>query len=58
MNYSFRKDNDWLLIGTTVVLVLFGLLMVYSASFVEGYILSSNPHYYVMRQAMWVGISA
>lgn len=56
MNYSFRKDNDWLLIGATVVLALFGLLMVYSASYVEGYI-RENPYYYVTRQGMWLGLS-
>ncbi|MFB4210591.1 putative lipid II flippase FtsW [Shouchella sp. 1P09AA] len=56
MNYSFRKDNDWLLIGATVVLALFGLLMVYSASYVEGYI-RENPYHYVTRQGMWLGLS-
>ncbi|MCM3547571.1 stage V sporulation protein E [Niallia circulans] len=55
MNYSFRKDNDWVLIGATVALTLFGLLMVYSASYVEGYFLETpNPYYYVTRQAVWL----
>ncbi|GAF21215.1 MULTISPECIES: putative lipid II flippase FtsW [Shouchella] len=58
MNYSFRKDNDWLLIGATIILALFGLLMVYSASYVEGYLRFENSYYYVIRQGMWLGLSS
>lgn len=58
MNYSFRKDNDWVLIGATAVLTLFGLLMVYSASYVEGYFLPEpNPFNYVTRQIIWLTLS-
>ncbi len=58
MNYSFRKDNDWLLIITTFLLAGFGLLMVFSSSYVwaidraEG-----DPYFFIQRQIMWFGLA-
>ncbi len=53
MNYSFRKDNDWLLIIATFLLTGFGLLMVYSSSYVWGLNEVDNPHFFIKRQFMW-----
>lgn len=57
MNYSFRKDNDWLLIIATFLLTGFGLLMVYSSSYVWGLDLMGDPHYFIKRQLMWFGLA-
>lgn len=53
MNYSFRKDNDWLLIIATFLLTGFGLLMVYSSSYVWGLDRVDDPNYFFKRQLMW-----
>ncbi|WP_059103754.1 putative lipid II flippase FtsW [Shouchella shacheensis] len=54
MRYSLRRDNDWILIGTTFALALFGLLMVFSASYVEGYTTQDgNLYYFIIRQVVW-----
>ena len=48
MKYSLIKDNDWLLIITVFALASFGVLMVFSASYVEGfYSFSVDPYFYV-----------
>lgn len=41
---------DYVLLATVGSLVAFGLVMVYSASFVEGFNQHSNQYYYVLRQ--------
>ncbi|TSB48115.1 putative lipid II flippase FtsW [Alkalicoccobacillus porphyridii] len=54
MKYSFIKDNDWLLIITVFALASFGVLMVFSASYVEGiYSASGDPYFYLKRQFVW-----
>ncbi|NEU30001.1 putative lipid II flippase FtsW [bacterium LRH843] len=57
MNYSFRKDNDWLLIITTFLLSGFGLLMVYSSSYVWALDRFDNSHFFIQRQLMWFGLA-
>ncbi|RXI98644.1 putative lipid II flippase FtsW [Anaerobacillus alkaliphilus] len=37
MEVSLKKENDWILIGTVLLLVSFGLIMIYSSSYVIGY---------------------
>lgn len=60
MNYSFRKDNDWILIITTFLLAAFGLVMVFSASYVKGLSLAdvNDPYFFVKRQFMWFCIAS
>lgn len=54
MKYSFRKDNDWLLIITTFLLAAFGLLMVFSSSYALGIVRENpNPYAFIQRQFIW-----
>lgn len=46
------KKPDYVLLITVVALVAFGLVMVYSASFVEAYNLHNTQYYYLIRQAI------
>jgi cell division protein FtsW len=43
---------DRVLLVTVIGLTAFGLVMVYSASFVDAAVFHSNPFYYVLRQTM------
>ncbi|GAE34209.1 putative lipid II flippase FtsW [Halalkalibacter akibai] len=59
MKYSFRKDNDWLLIFTTFLLAIFGLVMVFSASYALGIVGENpNPYAFIQRQIVWFGLAA
>lgn len=49
------KVDEWLF-AATVGLVLFGVVMVYSASAVVASAENNNQYHYVMRQGMWVVI--
>ncbi|MDT8859331.1 putative lipid II flippase FtsW [Alkalihalobacillus sp. MEB130] len=54
MKYSFRKDNDWLLIITTFLLAAFGLVMVFSASYPIGLGQTvPNAYSFIQRQLLW-----
>jgi cell division protein FtsW len=47
---------DYVLLATVGSLVAFGLVMIYSASFVEGYNLHNNQYYYLLRQMVGTAI--
>ncbi|GAB4437974.1 MAG: putative lipid II flippase FtsW [Chloroflexi bacterium OHK40] len=47
---------DYLLLATVGSLVAFGLVMVYSSSFVEAYTLYENQYYYLLRQMVGAAI--
>ena len=47
-----RRRSDYVLLTIAGVLTLFGLVMVYSASFVEAFRLYDNPFYYLTRQSI------
>src|SRR5580658_7538651 len=54
-----QMKSDWLLFGTTVAMVGFGLVMIYSASSV---VAELNPHlnssfYYAGHQLVWAAVS-
>ncbi|MDQ0208183.1 putative lipid II flippase FtsW [Alkalicoccobacillus murimartini] len=57
MKYSFLKDNDWLLILTTYALACFGVLMVFSSSYVEAMYMgeggTGDPYFFLKRQSVW-----
>lgn len=57
MKYSIIKDHDWLLILTVFALASFGVLMVFSSSYVEGMYMgeggSGDPYFFLKRQAVW-----
>lgn len=44
------------MLTTVVVLVFFGLLMVYSASYVQGVYQAGDAHYYIVRQLLCLAI--
>ena len=50
-----RLESDKLLFVSVVVLVLFGTLMVFSASAVMASQLYGNSYYFLFRQLAWVG---
>src|SRR5574341_1698332 len=51
-----KLSSDKWLFTITIALVMFGLVMVYSASAVLAMEDYNNPFYYVIRQAVWFGI--
>lgn len=51
-----RLKTDWILFTTVVLMVLFGSVMVYSASSVTAEIGKGSSFYYAMRQLAWIGI--
>lgn len=51
---SQRKTFDLLLLLTVLILVLFGLLMVYDASSVQGLKDFKDSYYYIRQQLLWV----
>jgi len=53
---SQRKTFDLLLFLTVLILVLFGLLMVYDASSVQGLKDFKDSYYYIRQQLLWVGL--
>jgi len=55
-----RRKPDYILLATVGALLAFGLVMVYSASFVEAYTLHNTHAYYIVRQLVFavVGVGA
>jgi len=49
------KNLDWPLLGATLTLALYGLAMIYSASFTDRALTGGDPFYFVKRQALWLG---
>ncbi|WP_236634670.1 putative lipid II flippase FtsW [Alteribacter lacisalsi] len=52
-----RLHIDWILVIAVALISLFGLMMVYSASYVKGYEDVGNFTHYFQRQLMWLGLS-
>jgi cell division protein FtsW len=52
-----RLKTDWILFSTVVLLVLFGALMIYSASSVVADMRMGKSYYYALRQIVWIGIA-
>src|SRR5262245_35908332 len=55
-----KLSSDKLLFTITIMLIMFGLVMVYSASAVMAMEKNGNPFYYVIRQSLWflLGLAA
>jgi cell division protein FtsW len=49
---------DYLLIAVTSGLILFGFLMIYSASPLSAALMDKMPDYFVKRQMIWAGLGA
>jgi cell division protein FtsW len=52
-----RLKTDWILFTTVVLMVLFGALMVYSASSVTAEMRQGSSYYYAWRQLLWIVVS-
>lgn len=52
-----KGGTDWILVGVVVGLVLFGLLMVYSAGPKFAVASGEQPDYFLKRQVLWAAIS-
>lgn len=53
MKGSFAKDNDWTLIITTLLLSIFGLVMIFSSSYVLALYDFGNYYFFIQRQIVW-----
>lgn len=53
---SQKQQMDFTLLSLTLLLVIFGLLMVYDASVVQGLKDFKDSYYYIRQQTLWVGI--
>ena len=51
-----RNGYDRVLLLVTLLLLAFGLLMVFSASFVIAAESKGDPYYFLKRQALWIMI--
>jgi len=52
-----RLRTDWILFSTVVLMVLFGALMIYSASSVVADIRMGSSYYFALRQLIWIAIA-
>ncbi len=52
-----KLKTDWILFSTVVLMVLFGALMIYSASSVVADIRMGSSYYFALRQLIWIGIA-
>ncbi len=52
-----RLKTDWILFGTVVLMVLFGSLMIYSASSVVADMRWGSSYYFALRQLIWIAIA-
>jgi rod shape determining protein RodA len=50
------KNLDWPLIAAALGLVLYGMAMIYSASFTNRALTGGDPLHFVKRQALWLGL--
>ncbi|MGO4890061.1 putative lipid II flippase FtsW [Anaerobacillus sp. MEB173] len=57
MKNMITKNNDWILIISTLLLCAFGLIMVYSSSYVLAYDKFDNYRYFFDRQLQWLVLS-
>ncbi len=52
-----KLKTDWILFSTIVLMVLFGALMIYSASSVVAEIKMGSSYYFAVRQLVWIAIA-
>lgn len=53
---SQRSRPDLALLGATIILIIFGLMMVYDASAVSGLKDAKDSLYYIRQQLIWAGL--
>src|ERR1700744_4050442 len=49
-----KLRTDWILFTTVVLMVLYGALMIYSASSVTAEIRMGSSYYFLFRQLIWI----
>jgi cell division protein FtsW len=52
-----RLKTDWILFSTIVFMVLFGALMIYSASSVVAEIRMGSSYHFAVRQLIWIAVA-
>ncbi len=52
-----KLRTDWILFTTVVLMVLYGALMIYSASSVVAEIRMGSSYYFALRQLLWISIA-
>src|SRR6266478_4493183 len=52
-----RLKTDWILFSTVILMVLFGALMIYSASSVVAEMKMGASYYYALRQLVWIAVA-
>jgi cell division protein FtsW len=52
-----RLKTDWILFTTVVLMVLFGAVMIYSASSVVAQIRMGSSTYFALRQLIWIAVA-
>src|ERR1700759_3323014 len=52
-----KLRTDWILFTTVVLMVLYGALMIYSASSVVAEIRMGSSYYFALRQLLWIAIA-
>ncbi|WP_078555558.1 putative lipid II flippase FtsW [Bacillus alkalicellulosilyticus] len=57
MKQLFSKNHDWFLIGTIFLLTIFGLVMVFSSSYVWAFYQVGDYYFFIQRQLIWFGIA-
>ncbi len=53
-----QASYDWGLLSIVATLLLFGTVMVFSASFAQGIFGKENPYYYAMYQLGWIALGS
>jgi cell division protein FtsW len=52
-----RLKTDWVLFTTVILMVIFGSVMIYSASSVVAEIRQGSSYHYALRQLVWIAIA-
>src|SRR5579871_528878 len=52
-----KLRTDWILFSTVVLMVLFGAIMIYSASSVVADIRMGSSYYFAIRQLIWIALA-
>jgi cell division protein FtsW len=52
-----RLKTDWILFSAIILMVLFGAVMIYSASSVVAQIRMGSSYYFAVRQLIWIAIA-
>ena len=51
-----RHGPDWVLLTIVIMLLIIGLIAVYSASYALGYAAHGDSDFFIKRQVMWAGV--